>query len=105
MEVYVNDLWETILKCEFQENHEILIGVKNIYDEFVKESDNYIKNYNDNEKECYKIKKSIENINKFMIKTEEYIINEDYVSLCDVLRYKVQPELNKLEHNMIFYLV
>ena len=50
-----------MLKCEFQENHEILMSVKNMYDEFIKESDNYIKNYNDNETDCCKIKRYLFN--------------------------------------------
>ncbi|QAT40520.1 hypothetical protein EQM05_09735 [Clostridium sp. JN-9] len=87
-----------MLKCEFQENHEILMSVKNMYDEFIKESDNYIKNYNDNEKDCCKIKRYIEDISKLILQTEKYIIIEDYISACDVLKYKIQPELTKLSN-------
>lgn len=96
MEKSINYLWETLLKCEFDKNYEILKSIKNMNDEFIKETNNYANSKN--EINCGKVHEYREDIIKLISNVEKHITDEDYVSACDVLKYKILPELTKLSN-------
>lgn len=97
MEKSINNLWETLLKCEFDKNYEILKSIENMNDEFIKETNNYVNSKN--EINCSKVHEYREHIIKLISQAEKYITDEDYISACDVLKYKILPELTKLSNS------
>lgn len=94
MQKYINYLWEIILICEIDKYEQVLDNIKNLHTGFIRNSNNYT-DLKD-KINCYKVQEYSENIEELICDFEKLAHKEDYISACDILKYKIEPILVKM---------